>query len=379
MQLKKSLTLSSVTAAILASSALLHAENYVSVEYLQYDESDDRVSVSAPMLEVSYDFNADYNLKANVMFDGVSGATPSFLTNDNGDLFKGLQEFEDTRTAASLMLTSRFEDRDELYTGIDFSREEDYQSFTASVEYMHYMDETHNTAINIGGSVSYNEILVYDGETGASALSDYDGDSGASRTEDSLGYNLQLGVTQVLTKDSSMKLSAFLLSDDGYLTNQHGRIVRDYDTSDARLDVENRPDTRQAYGFVAQYNKLLTADTSFIGSYRLYSDDWDISSHTLEGDVYTNITQDLTVGVGLRYYTQSQADFYNENIDYFTNETYASSDERLSDFDAFTYKASVNYKQNDRLSYNIGAQFYQQNTITDMSATIFTIGLKYNF
>ena len=92
MQLKKSLTLSSITAAVLATSALLHAENYVSVEYLQYDESDDRVSVSAPMLEVSYDINADYNIKANVMFDAVSGATPSFMTNDNGDLFKGLQE-----------------------------------------------------------------------------------------------------------------------------------------------------------------------------------------------------------------------------------------------------------------------------------------------
>jgi len=95
--------------------------------------------------------------------------------------------------------------------------------------------------------------------------------------------------------------------------------------------------------------------------------------------VYTNITEQLTLGLGLRYYTQTEAEFYNENIDYFTNETYASSDERLSEFDAFTYKASVNYKQNDMLSYNLGAQFYQQNTITDMSATIFTIGLKYKF
>jgi len=379
MQLKKSLTLSSITAAVLATSALLHAENYVSVEYLQYDESDDRVSISAPMLEVSYDINTDYNIKANIMFDAVSGATPSFITNDNGDLFKGLQELDDSRKAASVMLTSRFENRDELYTGLDFSREEDYQSFTASVEYMHYIDETHNTAINIGGSVGYNEILVYDGETGASGLSTYDGDSGASHTEDSLSYNLQVGVTQVLSKDSSMKLSAFVLSDDGYLTNQHGIIVRDYNTPSARLDVENRPDTRVAYGFVGQYNKLLTADTSFVGSYRFYSDDWDVTSHTLEGDVYTNVTDKLTLGIGLRYYTQTQADFYNENIDYFSSEVHASSDERLSDFDALTYKGSINYKQNDVLSYNLGAQFYQQNTITDMSATIFTIGLKYKF
>jgi len=98
------------------------------------------------------------------MYDGVSGATPSFMTNSSEDLFKGLQDFEDTRIAGSLLLTSRFENRDELYTGIDFSREEDYQSLSGSVEYMHYLDTAHNTAINLGLSVSCNEILVYDGE-----------------------------------------------------------------------------------------------------------------------------------------------------------------------------------------------------------------------
>jgi len=376
MQLKKSLTLSSITAAILASSVLLQAENYVSVEYLQYDESDDRISVSAPLIEVSYDFNTDYNLKASAMFDGISGATPSFLESANGDFYKGLQEFEDTRKAGSLLLTSRFENRDELYTGIDFSTEEDYQSLTASLEYMHYLDETHNTAVTFGGSIGFNEILVYDGETGASG---HDGDSGAGHTEDSTSYNLQMGVTQVLTKDSSMKLSGFVLSDDGYLTNPHGIIVRDYDTSAARLDNENRPDTRVAYGFTGNYNKLLTDDVSFLASYRFYSDDWDVTSHTLEVDTYIALSDDVTLGLGLRYYTQTQAKFYNENIDYFSTETYASSDERLSEFDALTYKASLDYKQSDDISYNVGIQFYQQNSITDLSATAFTIGVKYKF
>ncbi|CAA6821984.1 MAG: Unknown protein [uncultured Sulfurovum sp.] len=379
MQLKKSLTLSSITAALLVSSSLLHAENYVSVEYLQYDESDDRVSVSAPMVEASYDFNTDYNLKANFMFDAVSGATPSFMTNANGDLFKGLQEFEDRRSAASLMLTSRMENRDELYTGLDFSREEDYQSYTGSLEYMHYLDSTHNTALHFGGSVSYNEILVYDGETGASAQADYDGESGASHVEDSLTFNLELGATQVLSKDSSLKVSAFVLSDDGYLTNPHGIVIRDYNSINPKLETENRPDKRVGYGFVAQYNKLLTPDTSFVGSYRLYTDDWDVTSHTLEANIYTDVTQKLTLGAGLRYYTQTQAEFYNENIDHFTNETYASSDERLSDFDALTYKASLDYKQDETWSYNVGAQFYQQNTITEMTATLMTIGMKYKF
>ncbi len=375
MQLKKTIYLSTITAAILTTS-YLHAENYVSVEYLQYDESDDRVTVTAPMLEVSYDFNADYNLKASIMYDGVSGATPSYMTNEDGDLFKGLQDFDDDRTAASLLLTTRFENRDELYTGIDFSREEDYQSLTGSVEYMHYLDATHNTAVNVGLSIAYNEILVYDGDTGASA---YDGDSGASHTEDSMNYYLQGGITQVLTKDSSVKVAAFVGSDDGYLTNPHGRIVRDYSTQNATLDVENRPDNRLMYGFTLKYNKMLTENISYIGAYRLYADDWDIMSHTIDNDIYIKLTEQFTLGVGLRYYTQSQAEFYHEDIGYFTDEKYASSDERLSDFDALTYKVNIDFKQNDTFSYNIGAEYYDTSTVTDLSATIFTVGMKYKF
>ena len=379
MQLKKSFTLSSVAAALLLTLSCVKAENYVSVEYLQYNESDDRVSVSSPMLEVSYDFNADYNLKINGMFDAVSGATPTFRTNDNGDLYKGFKEFEDRRNAASLLFTSRFENRDELYAGLDYSREKDYQSYSASLEYMHYLNSTHNTSFSIGASLTSNEILVYDGVTGASDYSHYDGESGASHTEDSMGYNLELGVTQVLSEDSSMKLSLFTFQDDGYLTNQYERIVRDYSMPNARLSVENRPDKRVAYGFTAKYNKLLDDGLSFVGSYRFYSDDWDMTSNTVEGDIYKTLSERITLGVGLRYYTQTEASFYSGDIGHFTNQTYASSDERLSDFDALTYKASLNFNQNDTLSYNIGAEFYKQNTETSFSATMITIGMKYRF
>ena len=359
-----------MTALLLCTSTLLRPENYVSVEYLQYDESDNRISVSAPTVELSYDINTDYNIKVGGVFDAISGATPSFLKNSNGNFYKGLQEFDDERTAGSIVLTSRFENRDELYIGLDYSTESDYEAITPSMEYMHYTDSSHNTAINFGASVGLNEILVYDGEAGASAN---------SYTENSTSYNAQVGLTQVLTKDSSLKLSAFMLADDGYLTNPHGIIVRNYNSNNAQLNKENRPDTRSAYGFTVNYNTLLTEKVSLLSSYRFYDDDWDMTSNTIELDTYIDVSQSVTLGLGVRYYTQTEANFYNEKIDYFTSEQYASSDERLSTFDAFTYKASLNYKQSDTLSYNIGMQLYEQNTISNMSATALTVGVKYTF
>ena len=133
------------------------------------------------------------------------------------------------------------------------------------------------------------------------------------------------------------------------------------------------------YGFTAKYNKMLTENISYVGSYRFYNDDWDITSHTLENDVYIKLNDAVTFGLGLRYYTQNEAEFYNVNIDNFSTETYATSDERLSDFDAFTYKASLDFKYDDKFSYNIGAQYYDTSTVTDLKATIFTIGMKYKF
>jgi hypothetical protein len=116
---------------------------------------------------------------------------------------------------------------------------------------------------------------------------------------------------------------------------------------------------------------------SFKANYRFYTDDWDVNSHTLDNDIYYSLNKKITLGAGLRYYTQSEANFYNKNKDFFTNEVYASSDERLSSFDAFTYKATIDFKQNDKISYNLGGQFYSQST--GLTASIITAGMKYRF
>jgi len=363
------------TLAIIASNAL-HAENYVSVEFLQYDENDNRVSVSAPTLSASYDIGTDYTVKADFVHDAVSGATPVWQSDtasgaskrdDSGDYVYKNQEFKEARNAGSIMLTTRFANRDELYTGIDVSRESDFDSKSLSAEYMHYTDKSHNQSINIGASFAYNEILAYDYDTG----------SGASNKETATSINIQGGMTQVLNDHASAKADAFVIIDDGYLTNPHATVVRNYGTAEQMLVTENRPDKRTAYGVNLKYITMLGEDLSYQANYRFYTDDWDINSHTIDNDLLYAMNDDLTFGLGLRYYTQTEASFYNANKDFFNDEEFASSDVRLSSFDALTYKASVDYKINDDISYNLGAEFYSQSTGLD--ASMITTGLKYKF
>jgi len=377
MQLKKSyINISKVTALAIIASNSLYAENYVSVEFLQYNENDNRVAVSAPSFSTSYDIGTDYNIKADFVHDAVSGATPSWQPDSNsgassrdnsGDYQYKNQEFTEARNAGSVMLTTRFENRDELYTGFDYSRESDFDSKAISAEYMHYTDKSHNQSVNIGVSYSFNELLAYQ----------YDSGSGASQKEESNSLNIQAGISQVLNDHSALKVEGFTIIDDGYLTNPHANVVRNNNTNNQKLVTENRPDKRTAYGVNLKYITLLNDDMSYKVNYRFYADDWDINSHTIDNDIYYKMNKQLTFGVGLRYYIQSEANFYNENKDFFTNEEYASSDERLSDFDALTYKTSIDFKQNDKISYNLGGEFYSQSTGLD--ASMVTLGLKYKF
>jgi len=376
MQLTNFNSISKITAIAIVTSNALYAENYVAVEFLQYDENNNRVSVSAPSLSASYDIGTDYNIKADFVHDAVSGATPSWKPDstsgasgrdNSADYVYENQKFDEERNAGSVMLTTRFANRDELYTGVDYSRESDFDSKAVSAEYMHYTDKSHNQSVNLGVSYSFNEILSYQ----------YDSGSGASKKEDSTSINVQAGISQILNDHTAIKVEGFAILDDGYLTNPHANVVRDYNTPNQKLVTENRPDKRTAYGVSLKYITMFGDNLSFKTNYRFYTDDWDVTSHTLDNDIYYNLNKKITLGAGLRFYTQSEANFYNKKKDFFTNEEFASSDERLSKFDALTYKTNINFKQNDSISYNLGAEFYSQSTGLD--ATMITVGMKYRF
>jgi len=147
-------------------------EDYVRVEVLQYNENDSRVSVLAPTIEVNKEFGTDYTLNVDIVADSVSGASPTYydtasgasaysrgVQNDPTKIKKGNVNFEEQRTAIGANLTTRFDSRDELQTGINFSAEHDFYSAELSGSYLHYLDGSKNQSLTIGGSYQNNQIL----------------------------------------------------------------------------------------------------------------------------------------------------------------------------------------------------------------------------
>lgn len=377
----------SIAAATLLVAMNTQAQDYVSVQYLQYDENENRTSVSAPSIMINKDLGTDYTLNVSLVADSVSGASQTYHDTSSGasaysrgtsvntsNIEYGNIDYEETRVAATVSLTTRLDNRDELTFGLARSNEEDFYSTEASAEYMHWLGDSKNKSVTFALSYQANEILDRCPEGSPSTC---DAGSGASQAQDANAINAQVSYFQNIDAQSYAKATLFASNDDGFLTNPYFNVVRNYNGVTADIVQEKRPDTRTAYGAAFKYANALNDSLSLHLGYRFYHDDWDINSHTVDSDLYIQASSNWIFKLGLRAYTQSQASFYSERKDFFTNETYATSDERLSNFTAITYKSSVDYKISQDLTFNLGANFYDQST--GLSATYFVTGFTYNF
>jgi len=390
------LRLSFITASILATMAL-NAEDFVSVQYLQYNENEDRANISAPSIMINKDFGTDYTLNASFVVDVVSGASKTYYDKsydgttsasadtsssasafargtdiDSSNVEYGNVEYDEQRVAGSLLLTKRFASRDELTLGVSHSSEHDFYSTEGSAQYMHFLDSSKNQSLTMGLSYQYNQILKYCENV------DADGCSGASKAMDANAINTQIGFSQNIDSTSNIQLALFFSYDDGYLDNPYLNVVRNYkEGGTADIVGEKRPDTKTAYGTAIKYAKSFQDVVTLHLGYRYYADDWGINSHTVDSDLYYEVTNKWIFGIGLRGYTQTKSDFFSSSITHFTDEIYASSDLRLSDFNSVTYKGSVDYKISDDLHINFGANYYDQTT--GLTAINIVTGFMYNF
>jgi len=379
----------SLAAATLLTSMAAQAEDYVSVQYLQYNESENRTSVSAPSIMLNKDFGTDYTLNVNLVADAVSGASETYYDAASGasaysrglninadDVTYGNVEYEDTRVAGGATLITRFDNRDELTVGLNYSSESDFYSAEGSLEYMHWLTNSKNSSLSLGASYQSNEVLVKCNPD--STTSSCDAGSGASEAMTNDAINIQASYFQNINSESYAKVSLFYIGDSGYLTNPYSNVVRNYvEGGTADVVGENRPDARTAYGLSLKYANAITNNFSAHIGYRYYTDDWDIDSHTIDTDFYYEPSSNWLFKLGLRYYRQSEADFYSGEKNYFTNEEFASSDLRLSDFSAITYKSDVEYKISDDWSANLGLNYYDQSSGID--ATYLITGVTYKF
>lgn len=402
--MKKNINLGIVGCSVLASG-LAQSEQVLSLHYMDYKEDDQRINVGDTSLGLKLDLGVDYSLDLSLGYDSVTGASPAWQINPGANS-PGLEagqaltnqtllgysydvsryhirrvDLIDSRKSLTGALTVRDRYRNEWTYGLSHSKENDYESNSVSASYLLYLDKFKNRSLNIGLAYLDDKTLVF-------------GSGYQTRTEESVNsFNFEAGFTQVISPKSTFDIKLFANRDSGYLSNHYLTVLRQIDVDNSNsieddeyfLAADSRPDVRSGAG-----TKMSLAYQPwhwFTGqaSYRYYSDDWEITSHTFASSLNFEVTKGLFIKPEFTYYQQSAATFYlnpNDNktdkpVVSFAATGFASNDVRLGDFNATTLALTLNYKLTKHWQIDLSANRYEQSN--EFAATWAVLGINYHF
>lgn len=359
-----------------AASTLVQADDKVSLQYLSYQENDQRITVDDFAISLENNPNVDHQIKINLGLDTISGASPAWqpkvtmsappqaaelASSSNiygidsaGYSVKNVTVPEEQRSSAGISWLTRDKKRHELTLGLDYSEEPDYISRSIAANYLWYADHYKNRSYTLGASLQNNQSLAFNANY-------------QTHWEDLLASNVQLGISQVMSQRSSIDGNLFIIYNTGYLSNHYQTILRKFDgdndgIKESYLSAEQRPEERKGAGLAANWLVQWTSSLSTHARMRLYQDDWGINSQTYRGKSYINLNDQWTLHLMARLYQQTAADFYKDpekSNPEFTITGYGSADHRVGKYSANSYELGLAYQWQHMLIINGQVGSYQ--------------------
>jgi len=393
-----SATLAAATCALLGAvpAAPVQAQEEPDWDFntalLYYGEDNDRVQdLSLNILAKRY-FVDDRTLSMGLTVDTLTGATP------NGAIRQGVPQtftrpsgnaaytvpanelplddtFKDTRVAVSAGWEQPLGRLWKGGIGFSGSFEYDYTHIGLNGSLARDFNKR-NTTVSAGLAIAQDTWDPVGGTPVPFAPMLDVGDTGnktGSETKDVI--DAVLGVTQVISRNLLVQLNYSFSNSSGYLSDPYKVLsLVDGSTGDTITRVpapgalgpshefrfERRPDDRTKHSLYAQA-KYYMGGKVLDAAYRYMTDDWNIDSHTLDLRLRWPVGERSFVEPHLRFYTQSEADFYTISlVDGVELPTYASSDYRLGNFDAVTAGLKYGWKTRGGAEMSVRAELYQQ-------------------
>jgi len=271
--------------------------------------------------------------------------------------------------------------------GLSFSDEYDYLHLGVNAALSKEFN-TKNTIVNFGASFSRDTIDPEGGipialgamraASGERDDDDNDDDSNffsgsSNKINGSKNKNLidlLIGITQVIDRDTIAQFNYSFSYVDGYQTDPFkflsvldantGLPVTGPDSGMFLYLYENRPEKRTKHSFFAKVKRALGVGFADV-SYRYMTDDWGISSHTIDSRYRYNISSRHYIEPHIRWYKQTAADFYSANL--VNNQAVpqeASADYRLARFTGITLGMKYGYKVSENSEISARIEWYQQ-------------------
>jgi len=361
--------------------------------FLYYGEDADRVqdlSVSVLARRTFYD---DKFLTLGLTVDSLTGATPNggihqsvaqtFTSASGNNVYTAPantlpldSEFLDTRVAVTGNWQQPLGRLSQFNAGLSASKEYDYLHLGVNAKLSRDFNQR-NTTVSAGLAFSADSIDSVGGvPMPLTSMRDVGDLSNRIGKQDKEVVDVVLGVTQVVSRNLLVQLNYSFSDSSGYLNDPYKVVsLVDAVTGDVvprtptpgvagpshEYVFEGRPNQRtkhSVYGQAKYYmgGKVLDA------SYRYMTDDWHIDSHTVDLRYRWPIGNSRYLEPHLRFYTQTDASFYEVGIvEGIPLPEFASNDYRLGNFDAITIGLKYGWttKNNNEMSARL--ELYQQN------------------
>ena len=393
-----SATLAAATCSLLGSApaAPVQAQEEPGWDFntalLYYGEDDDRVQdLSLNLLGKRY-FVDDRALTLGLTVDTLTGATP------NGAIRQGVPQtftrpsgssvytipanelplddtFKDTRAAVSAGWEQPLGRLWKISVGVSGSFEYDYTHLGLNGSLSRDFNQR-NTTVSAGLAVAHDTWDPVGGTPVPFAPMLDVGDTGNKTGGESKDViDAVFGVTQVISRRLLVQLNYSFSNSSGYLTDPYKVLsLVDGTTGDTITRVpapgaegpshefrfESRPDDRTKHSLYTQA-KYYMGGKVLDAAYRYMTDDWEIDSHTLDLRLRWPVGEQSYIEPHLRFYTQSEADFYTISlVDGVELPAFASADYRLGNFDAITAGLKYGWKTRGGNEMSVRAEIYRQ-------------------
>lgn len=359
---------------------------------LYYGESDSRVQDISAAIAAKRDFEDERTLGLTLTADTLTGASasgaialggPQTFTSPSGRAVYTTpasdvpldDTFKDTRFALNASWTQPLARLYTVAAGLGFSTEYDYTHLGANLSLSRDFNKR-NTTLSAGLAWSQDDIDPVGGAPlPLSQMLDV-GSGTNKRSSDSKDVlDLLLGFTQVLSRTTVLRVNYSYSDSNGYLNDPYKILsVVDPLTGDtiARVPAggalgpngiylyESRPDSRTKQSLYAEVKHSFGAPVLHLG-YRFMTDDWQIDSHTLDARLRWPVGAASYIEPQLRYYTQSEAEFYHASL--VAGQPlprYASADFRLGNFDAVTAGVKFAHRNPSGNEWTMRLEYYMQ-------------------
>ncbi|MBI3878574.1 MAG: DUF3570 domain-containing protein [Verrucomicrobia bacterium] len=362
------------------------AEQQLGYRYSYYQEDDHRIRVETHSVIGEVAPTAWMSLKAQLVQDAISGATP---TGSRPDPVTGELPFArlvDRRRAADLEGTFRL-DRLTLRPAFSYSVEDDYRSTGFALNGSFDFNDR-NTTLNLG--CARNNDFVFPARRPQ--------EFGKAKELGKHTTDVLLGVNQVLTAKTLLTVNFTLGFANGYLSDPYKAVTFERLDTSFNDYYEMRPHHRfKQIGYVQLTQFVDALDASVEASYRPYHDTWGIWSHTAGVQWFQKFGRHVIIAPLFRYMQQTKASFYqpffygdprpvfllDDPNDALTVPGHYSSDYRLGALHTLTYGAEATVLLTEKVHLNLSYSRYEMHSDRSnqpadafAKAHIFTIGIR---